>query len=411
MLKATLRATTRALRSWPAWSAFAAAAWSLTYGVLGVYWSDGGANYPFAKVDDDHSTASLLEGVPAHVVAPVIAAVGFLGAAVAVVMMFRRSKALEVFAVVLAVVLALLIPDYTLLAMIALSPALLVFAFTGVPGQQDGIGDILYWHRVNLLLMFVGGLLWAATALAHRRRARDLCLSCGRGDAPERAWRTPEGALRWGRWAVLVAVLSNVPYEVTRIAWYFGWPLGITDEFQQMMTDTPYMLEVALAMAVMGIGGSILTHGLVHRWGEVYPRWIWFKAGQRIPPALAIVPASLVAVVLIPAGLMNIRLQGDNDWGLVLPGTLWVVWGAALGAAAYAYYLRRRTTCRRCGRGSPAAAVLTSRSGARVGRSSGSPGGSPRAGSPARAPRRSRTRSARSARAGTRPAAAPPTSG
>lgn len=410
MLTATLRVTARLLNKWPVWSTYAAATWSLAYGVLGVYWATGGAHYPFAKVDDDHSTASLLEGTPAHIVAPVIAVVGFLGAAVALTMTRTKSRALERTAVVLAVVLALLIPDYTLLAMVALSPALLVFAFTGVPGQQDGLGDILYWHRVNLILMFVGGLLWAATALAHHRRTRNLCLSCGRGDSPEKHWQTPDGALHWGRRAVLIAVLANVPYEITRIAWYFGWPLGITDEFEQMMRDTPYMLDLALLMALMAICGSILTHGLVHHWGEVYPRWIWFKAGKRIPPALAIVPASLVAVVLIPAGLMNIRLQEDNSWGMVLPGTLWVVWGAALGAATYAYYLRRRTTCRRCGRGDQAVELM-SRSDARVARSSGSPGGSRRAGSPARAPRRSRTRSTRSARAGSRRDVAPPTYG
>ncbi len=405
MLKATLR-------NWPLWTGYLAAVWSFLYGVLGVYWTAGGANYPFAKVDDDHSTASLLERTPAHVVAPVLAAVGFAGAAVAIAMTFKRSKAFEVFAVVLAVVLALLIPDYTLLAMVAMAPALIVFAFTGVPGPQDGLGDILYWHRVNLILMFIGGLLWAATALAYHRRTRDLCPSCGRSDRPVKAWQTPEGSLRWGRRAVQLAVVVNLPYEFTRIAWYFGWPLGISDEFHQMMADTPYMLEMGLVLAVLALGGSLLTHGLVHRWGEVYPRWIWFKAGRRIPPALAIVPASVVAAVLIPAGLMNIRLEDDNDeWGLVLPGTLWVAWGVALGAATYAYYLRRRTTCRRCGRGSPAPAVLRSRSDARAERSSGSRGGSPRAGSPARAPRRSRTRSARSATAGTRPVAAPPTSG
>jgi hypothetical protein len=400
---------------------YATALWSLAYGVLGIYWATGGADYPFARVDQDHSTASLLEGAPVGVVGPVMAALGLLGAVVALVMTLRTPKArtassglLQAFAVVMAVLLALVIPDYTPLAMLAISPAILVFAFTGVPGAQDGVGDILYWHRVNILIMFVGGLLWAATAISYHRRLRHACSSCGRDDRPLRAWQTPESALRWGRRAVLIAVVANLPYELTRVAWYFGWELGITHQFRQMMVDTPGMLETGLWMAAMGVGGSILTHGLVHRWGEVYPRWIWFKAGQRVPPRLAIIPATIVAVVLIPAGLMNIRLPGDNagsEWGLAMPGTLWVVWGAALGAATYAYYLRRRTTCRRCGRGTSEPSVLTSRSGARAGRSSGSPAGSRRAGSPARAPRRSRTRSARSATAGTRPAAAPPTSG
>jgi hypothetical protein len=376
---------------------YATVLWSLTYGALGIYWATGGSGYPFARVDDDHATASLLEGAPVGLVAPAMAVLGLAGAVVALVMTRRNrpspaagggraasggraagggrggSRVLVGFAVAMAALLALVIPDYTPLATLALAPAILVFAFTGVPGAQDGVGDILYWHRVNILIIFVGGLLWAATAVSYHRRLRDACTSCGRDDRPLRPWQTPEGALRWGRRAVLIAVVANLPYEFTRVAWYFGWELGITHEFHQMMADTPGMLEMGLSMAAMGIAGSILTHGLVHRWGEVYPRWIWFKAGRRVPPLLAIIPASTVAVVLIPAGLMNIRLPGDNagsSWGLAMPGTLWVVWGAALGAATYAYYLRRRTTCRRCGRGAPEAAVLTYRSGALVAHSS-----------------------------------------
>ena len=281
-----------------------------------------------------------------------MAAVGLGGAVLAIVMTRRRARGwvLQAIATVLAVGLALVIPDYTLVALVALSPAIIVFAFTGIPGEQGGVGDILYWHRVNLVILFIGGLLWAATAIAYHRRSRNACVSCGRGEGPERTWTTPESALRWGRWAVAISVVANLPYELTRVAWYFGWPLGITDEFHQMMADTPGMLEIGLALALMGIGG-ILTHGLVHRWGEVYPRWIWFKAGKQVPPLLAIIPASVVAVVLIPAGLMNAQLPAADSWAVNLPGVLWVLWGTGLGTATYAYYLRRRTSCRRCGRG------------------------------------------------------------
>ncbi|GAA3792757.1 hypothetical protein GCM10022226_10030 [Sphaerisporangium flaviroseum] len=116
-----------------------------------------------------------------------------------------------------------------------------------------------------------------------------------------------------------------------------------------MMRETPGMLEVGLGCAIASICGCVLTHGLVHRWGEVYPRWVWFKAGERVPPALAVIPASIVAVVLIPAGLMNVRMGVDlATWGANAPSMLWIVWGAALGAAACAYGLRRRGTCRYC---------------------------------------------------------------
>ncbi len=73
------------------------------------------------------------------------------------------------------------------------------------------------------------------------------------------------------------------------------------------------------------------------------------RCACRVPPALAVIPASIVAVVLIPAGLMNVRMGVDLAvWGTNVPSMLWIVWGAALGAAACAYRLRRRGICRYC---------------------------------------------------------------
>jgi hypothetical protein len=339
---------------WPAWSGYAAAAWSAIYGALGLFWALGGEGFPFAPVDEDHASGSILEGARTGIVAPAMAVLGLIGAIAALAMARgwgRRGArtALLVLGWALAGTLALMIPDYSLLALVAFSPLLLVFAVTGVPGPQDGIGDILYWHRVNLIIVFTGGLLWAAATLAYQRRTKRACAHCGRGDTVAGRWTTPEAARRWGRSAVYVACAAALPYEVTRIAWYFGIPLGIPEEFERMMRDTPGMLEVGLGCAIASIGGCVLAHGLVHRWGEVYPRWIRFKAGERVPPALAVIPASIVAVVLIPAGLMNVRLGVDPaTWAMNVPGMLWIVWGTALGAAVCAYALRRRGTCGHC---------------------------------------------------------------
>ncbi|WP_329089106.1 hypothetical protein [Streptosporangium sp. NBC_01469] len=341
-------------RYWPAWSGYAAAVWSLSYGALGLFWALGGGGFPFAPVDDDRASGSILEGSEVGIVAPGMAVVGLVGAIAALAMAREWGRdgtrtALVVFGWALAGTLALVIPDYTLLVLLAFAPLLLVFAFTGVPGPQDGIGDILYWHRLNLIVVFAGGLLWALTTLAYRRRTRQACAHCGRRGAVTGRWTTPDALRRWGRWAVYVACAAPIPYEVTRIAWYFGIPLGIPEDFTRMMQETPGMLEVGLGGAIASICGCVLTHGLVSRWGEVYPRWVWFKAGERVPPALAVIPASIVAVVLIPAGLMNVRMGVDlATWGANAPGMLWVVWGAALGAAACAYGLRRRGTCRYC---------------------------------------------------------------
>ncbi|GAA3981816.1 hypothetical protein GCM10023085_75170 [Actinomadura viridis] len=341
---------------WPAWTGYAAAGWSLIYGMLGLHWALGGTGYPFGPVDDAHRSGSVLEGTDVHVVAPVMAAVGLGGAVLGLAMARGHGrgtarKAMLVLAWAQAVSFALVIPDYFLIALVALAPLLLVFAVTGVPGAQDGIGDILYWHRVNLVILFVGGLLWAGAALAHQRRTSGKCVHCGRADRPPPRWTTPESARRWGRWAVWAACLAAAPYEITRLAWFFGYPLGIPESFLRMMQDTPGMLEAGLGFGIASLIGGVLTHGLVHRWGEVYPRWIWFKAGRRVPPALAVVPASVVAVVLVPAGLMNLRLDVEpSGWAITLPGLIFVAWGVALGAATLAYHLRRRGACRRCGR-------------------------------------------------------------
>lgn len=348
---------------WATWSGYVAAAWSAAYFTLGLWWSLGGQGYPFGPATEDRRSGSVLEGAPVEVVGPAMTVVSAFGVAVGLAMARswlrgRWQKLALAYAWTAAAAFIIVIPDYTILAILAMWPAFLVFAFTGVPGAQDGLADILYWHRVNLIIVFVGGMVWAAAALAHQRRSRNACVRCGRGNGRPQEWASPEAALRWGRVAVRIALVSIVPYEVTRIAWYFGWPLGISRDFLQMMQDTPGMLEVGLGLAVMSIVGGILTHGLVARWGEVFPRWIWFAAGRRVPPALAIVPATIVTLAIPSAAMMNIGQGADlSNWALTVPGMLIVGWAAGLGAATYAYYLRRRSVCRRCGQGAPEAAT------------------------------------------------------
>jgi hypothetical protein len=52
-----------------------------------------------------------------------------------------------------------------------------------------------------------------------------------------------------------------------------------------------------------------------------------------------------VRVVLLSPHAFPIELT----WATLEPTLLWPIWGAALGVAPYAYYLRRRGQCRHCG--------------------------------------------------------------
>ena len=362
-----VRVALRRWRRWPGWIGYVAAAWSLAYGLLGLYWTLGGADFPFGSENDPGAALSVFGGVRAEAGAPVIAALGLVGAVAAVAMARTRQgrgalrAALLGFTWVAAVTLALLIPDYRVLVAVAYTPIVLLGApFCWPPGV--GILDVFPWPVVNQFFCIAGGLLWAATAVAYARRSRGACEWCGRDDAGA-GWTAPVAAARWGSWATYVAVTIPILYAITRWAWALGFPLGISERFLREGQEVGLWWAGA-ALATLAVGGAVLTLGLVQGWGEVFPRWIPFVGGKRVPIPLAVVPASLVAVLVTTAGLMFVRLTltgrlgailGEGvltaqNWAALTPELLWPLWGAALGAATLAYYYRRRGKCEHCGR-------------------------------------------------------------
>ncbi len=351
---------------WPDWVGYAAGIWSLVYGLLGLYWTLGGAGFPFGSENDPQSALSVLEGVRAETGAPVIAALGLVGAAAALAMARTRGRgalraALLGFAWGVAAALALAIADYRVLMAVAYAPIILIGAPLGWPPGVS-ILDAFPWPVVNQFFCIASGLLWAATAVAYGRRSRGVCGYCGRTGASS-GWTAPDAAARWGRWAVYVAVVIPILYAMTRWAWALGIPLGISEEFLREGQEIGLWWAGA-SLATIAVGGAILTLGLVQRWGEVFPRWIPFLAGRRVPIWLAVVPASLVSVLVTAAGLMFVRLTltgklgailgegvlSAENWAALAPELLWPLWGVALGAATLAYYYRRRGKCEHCGR-------------------------------------------------------------
>ncbi|TYB55363.1 NYN domain-containing protein [Nonomuraea sp. PA05] len=381
----------RIMASWPRWAGYAAAGWSLGYGALGLFWALGGAGFPFGRSDPDWEPGlSVLGDASGEVAAPLIAVLGLLGgvAGVASARGVRWGRPVLLgFSWVAAAVLTVVVPDNRVLMVVAYAPLLVVFLFTGVPGGQP-MAELVPWSRINLFVVLAGGLLWALAALAYQRRTAGRCAACGRGShgtagsggarrtarwggsshgaagrgGPRRAagWATPQAARRWGVWAVVVAAAIPAGYDASRFAWAAGLPLGITEEFWQWL-DESGLRWAGLFLSLMGLGGAILTLGLAQRWGEVYPRWIWFRAGRPVPPMLAVVPASVVSVIVFSGGLTFWRLRMVHDygwdmWATWAPSLLWPLWGVALAAATLAYHLRRRGACRACGLGGPPAA-------------------------------------------------------
>ena len=351
---------------WPAWIGYAAAAWSLVYGVLGLWWALGGGGFPFGSANDPGAALSVLGGARAETSAPVIAALGLAGAVAAVTMVRRRERGtlgalLLSLAWAVAAGLALVIPDYRVLVAVAYAPIVLIGAPFGWPPGVS-ILDAFPWPVVNQFLCIAGGFLWAATAVAYGRRSRGTGAHCGRPEAGT-GWNSPAIAARWGRLAVYVAVAIPIFYAATRWAWALGIPLGISEEFLREGQEIGLWWAGA-GLATIAVVGAVLTLGLVQGWGEVFPRWIPFLGGRRVPIWFVVVPASLVSVLVTTAGLMFVRLTltgkldailgegmlSSENWAALAPELLWPVWGAALGAATLAYYYRRRSRRVHCGR-------------------------------------------------------------
>jgi hypothetical protein len=353
---------------WPRWAAIGAAGWSLGYGLLATFWAAGGPGFPFGTVADPGAGWSALADVGVSAAAWPIAVLALVGAAVAALMAWaprdsRRSAAMLCFAWGMAALLTLGVPDYRLLAALAYAPVLLVGALFG--WAPVGYRAALTWPLLNQGLCLLGGLLWAA-AHGYRRRTRGACAACGRAGSEAR-WTTPAAASHWGWWASAIAAVAPMPYVITRWAWAFGIPLGISEPFLRLLQSTGLWL-VGARLATVASCGSLLTLGLAQPWGEVFPRWVPVLDGRRVPPALAIVPATLVAVTVTTTGLMFVRVvlrdgHPPEGWAVLGPELLWPIWGIALGAATLAYAYRRRGSCPACGRGleaSPQALAPTS---------------------------------------------------
>lgn len=337
---------------WPRVAMAIAGTWSLLYLALGIAWLMGGPGNPADPAVDEGATLSLLGSLGPVAGAVTVTMLAALGVLLAGAMRVLRSATgrfgfvhwlVSVLAGSLGVILAVVLPDYRLLATLAYTPLLLVLKMFGAAPEEASLWE---WPVVNMAVLTLAGLCWIAAAETHYRKTAKVGTEAGRG----REWTTSAAAARWGRWATAVAVAVPLGYAVTRFAWALGIPLGVD---QQLLDDLGNRVYLGAGLATLGVAGAILTLGLVYQWGEVFPRWMLGIRGRRVPISLAVVPAAIVSVAVTSAGLMFVRFgvtgsfgdtfPGENDdvaaW---LPEMFWPVWGIALAAATYAYWLRRR---------------------------------------------------------------------
>lgn len=153
-------------------------------------------------------------------------------------------------------------------------------------------------------------------------------------------------------WAERVAhaiPLVALPVGIWRLPFAFGYGMG-GEPLPPAWYNAPYVFGLTILTEIL----ALLGFGLVRRWGEVVPHWVPGLGGRRVPPAAAIVPATLGGLVFTALGvhwLYEAATGGTAAWpydegwdvlALAMSGLL-NLWGPLLLVLTYAYYRRRRT--------------------------------------------------------------------
>jgi hypothetical protein len=157
------------------------------------------------------------------------------------------------------------------------------------------------------------------------------------------------------RWALRLAKALPfvvLPHCLWRLPFAFDFRMGTVDPNAgpYVWWFTPYVFALSLITEAL----ALLTLGMVSGWGEVFPRWVPFLRGRRVPPLGPLVATVLGGLVLFGLfGLQPLAWLGvvdevgfSNGWWEALarvcigPAMLWGPITIALGIA---YYRRRRT--------------------------------------------------------------------
>lgn len=313
------------LRQWPDWAGYAASGWAVLFGVAlllaghGALYGIGGLGWLGAAV--------LLTGA---------------GLAAASVRGGRWLPAGPVTAGLWGVVvIALAASAFVLLDLIS-------WAMNGAMLGRDGRPD---WGPFAERLGFVGVAgLFMLTALSWRHRTRHSCPRCGLDHPADAVVAIERPLLPAPPRIRLVAHLGGVafvPYYACHLMRFANLP-----PFRGTWLADPGDLFIPTFILCTAVPADFLLLGLVHSWGQVFPKWTVWLAGRRVPRFLPVVPVWLIAPTLAGYGTgMWIYLLVDGPRSVpdyLLSGaaaTAFAGYGWTLAVAAVSYQRRTRPRC------------------------------------------------------------------
>lgn len=345
----------------PAPITWAVLAWSALAVALGLGWTTGLLS-PGVPADDGFGSLYGRWGTGAA--AWITLALGAAGTAAALLMMRpgRGGRAVVYTAWGMSAAMVVLFVTGSLLAFLGYTMIMPVAGWF-VPGlAARWVSQLVTPESLGLFFFTAGAALWAVAGLSALRAARRACPDCRRAHdwTPHTEHATRVRALRVGRIAVLVACLTSLMYPALRFPWLFGVTPGMGADFAEELRAEPGTLVIGIGLGTAAVVGTVLMLGLVQRWGVRFPFWMVGLAGRRVPVALAVVPATAVAVALVAMGRSIIVQFILGQEGMTNAEALhtavfmsMTLWGAGLAVAVAAYAVRRRAECATCERGLP----------------------------------------------------------
>ncbi|MEU6720440.1 hypothetical protein ABZ897_54075 [Nonomuraea sp. NPDC046802] len=170
------------------------------------------------------------------------------------------------------------------------------------------------------------------------------------------------GVPRWARIAAYAVPFTVLPASLWRIAAVtFHLPISHGDPGRG---EVPAWLPMEVYVVLLSVFSEVVAFaavGLIAGWGEVFPRWVPWLRGRRVPPPAAVVPAALGAGVLTYMWTLvafyvvrgqdvdGRTLAADfplnvHDWKGLLAIAAYaplLLWGPLMAALTVAYWRRR----------------------------------------------------------------------
>jgi hypothetical protein len=159
----------------------------------------------------------------------------------------------------------------------------------------------------------------------------------------------------WQIWICWTAILTPLPYSISRVLWAIGIPLGFS-EAQLRSYDIPgWGSLTVLGLAALCEVTAVFVHVFVLRGTRALPSWIPIIGGRPVRPGVVIGLLTVPVVILAYANAITAAVllgvvtvpedsASQGGWaGAWLTGLVFGVWGAALTASVVLYYRRTRT--------------------------------------------------------------------